>query len=637
MPYDIGDALKRIEDILLGSIRRNMLRHVGEERREGFDWTMWQTEQLASIRRWSAANLKRHAKDFTRINNAAISLLQQSAVSAETQAEQTLLQTGIQKADEFFDIPDAKLDALLTATRQDLSSAEHALLRKADDVYRKAVFDANVYLQSGAGTMKDAVEMAVEDMRAKGIRAVTYRNGAQVEASSYARMALRTANVRARMAGEGRARDKAGIHTVLVPPSGIACRKCAPWMGRVLVDDVYCSGTAQEASALGVPLLSEAIAAGFLHPQCNCSPHMFLPGVSKMPEVTDEDRDEAVRRYDLTQRQRYNERQIRKWKTVERDAPDARTREKAAARRRSWQQANKTLCDAEPDVLRRDYSREKIYDLPDEPIVPEVIEKAEEPGEKAGERVRPGQSRTFADRPGQSETFGDARAEMPEQEAITIPPPDGNSQNYRPTITNPGDSVEIPRPSSPAAFRAETTQNVIYISENVTLKPKKLHQIDRRITEALRLIGMSGASVSPRIVVVSREDMGNSDPGSYRAVEDLLLLCEDTAVYSPDSVPELMAQLACGDNDLSTYIHELYHWREAVRYRGSSGKITHEDYALYSQRINDRAKKALDILVEKGYNVIVSDYARRSAIKGLFDEVFTEYRTYQALGGDRDA
>ena len=383
MPYDIGDALKRIEDILLGSIRRNMLRHVGEERREGFDWTMWQTEQLASIRRWSAANLKRHTKDFTRINNAAISLLQQSAVSAETQAEQTLLQTGIQQADEFFDIPDAKLDALLTATRQDLSTAEHALLRKADDVYRKAVFDANVYLQSGAGTMKDAVEMAVEDMRARGIRAVTYRNGAQVEASSYARMALRTANVRARMAGEGRARDKAGIHTVLVPPSGIACRRCAPWMGRVLVDDVYCSGTAQEAAELGVPLLSEAIAAGFLHPQCNCSPHMFLPGISKMPEVTPEDRDEAVRRYDLTQKQRYNERQIRKWKAIERDAPDARTREKAAARRRSWQQANKTLCDAEPVVLRRDYEREKLYELPDEPIVPEVIEKTEEAGEKA--------------------------------------------------------------------------------------------------------------------------------------------------------------------------------------------------------------------------------------------------------------
>ena len=447
MPYDIGDALKRIENILLGSIRRNMLRHVGEERREGFDWTMWQTEQLASIRRWSAANLQRHAKDFTRINNAAISLLQQSAVSAETQAEQTLLQTGIQKADEFFDIPDAKLDALLIATRQDLSTAEHALLRKADDVYRKAVFDANVYLQSGAGTMKDAVEMAVEDMRAKGIRAVMYRNGAQVEASSYARMALRTANVRARMAGEGRARDKAGIHTVLVPPSGIACRRCAPWMGRVLVDDVYCSGTAQEAAELGVPLLSEAIRQGFLHPQCNCSPHMFLPGISKMPEVTDDDRDEAVRRYDLTQRQRYNERQIRKWKAIERDAPDARTREKAAARRRSWQQANKSLCDENPGILRRDYEREKLYDLPDKPIVPEVIEKAEEPGEKAGERVRPGQSRTFADRPGQSrtfadrpgqsETFGDARAEMPEQEVITIPAPDGHSQSDRPvTIDN---------------------------------------------------------------------------------------------------------------------------------------------------------------------------------------------------------
>lgn len=379
MPYDIGDALKRIENILLRSMSRNLIRHVGEERDEGFDWTMWQAEQLSSLGNWSRANVKRHTKDFTRINNAAMQLLQQSAASAETRAEQQLLQSGIQQAQEFFHVPDGKMESLLNSVRHDLSQAERSILRQADDVYRKAIFDTHVYLQSGSGTLQNAIQMAVDDLNASGIRSIVYKNGNRVEASAYARMALRTANVRARMTAEGKVRDKNGIHTILVPPSGIACKQCAPWLGKVLVDDVYCSGTAQEASALGVPLLSEAIRQGFLHPQCNCSPHTYVPGISKMPEVTDADREEAVRRYGLTQKQRYNERQIRRWKAAEKAAPDEAARKKAAARRKSWQQANKSLCDENPDILRRDYEREKLYELPDKPIVPEVIEKAEEP------------------------------------------------------------------------------------------------------------------------------------------------------------------------------------------------------------------------------------------------------------------
>lgn len=580
MPYDIGDALKRIENILLGSIRRNMLRHVGEERREGFDWTMWQTEQLASIRRWSAANLKRHTKDFTRINNAAISLLQQSAVSAETQAEQTLLQTGIQRADEFFDIPDAKLDALLTATRQDLSTAEHALLRKADDVYRKAVFDANVYLQSGAGTMKDAVEMAVEDMRAKGIRAVTYRNGAQVEASSYARMALRTANVRARMAGEGRARDKAGIHTVLVPPSGIACRRCAPWMGRVLVDDVYCSGTAQEAAELGVPLLSEAIAAGFLHPQCNCSPHMFLPGISKMPEVTPEDRDEAVRRYDLTQRQRHNERQIRKWKAAEKAAPDEAARKKAAARRKSWQQANKSLCDENPGILRRDYEREKLYELPDKPIVPEVVEKEAE--EKAMPTLEPetnGLTRSLE--------RGTMRADG--IHAISGAPPSVPSTPSSPT----------PHSTSPTTQSAPPTPRGLSYDARVTTEVRET--FEKEIASMSETFGEINTITGLDVMKESSTDEGCYNDNSFRVA--LRHADEKNALKKMATIAQQKKQSGMWSTG-----HPLHAMRHEIAH------AIQRQHALYDSRWSDKSDLIFDIFEkargkEDGY-LLPSIYAK---------------------------
>lgn len=374
MPYDVGDALSRIEQILLNSMQRNLHRHLHEEQDEGLQWTMWQTEQLTALRTWSARNLKAHTPAFTKINDAAIRLLEDSGKQAELAEERQLLADGIQQAGSFFHASEDKVQALLTSVRHDLSKAEYSILRQADDVYRKAIFDAQVYLQTGSGTLENAIDMAVQDLQKNGIQSVVYRNGRRVEASAYARMALRSANVRARLAGEGKARDKYGIHTVIAPPSGIACEKCVKWLCRVLVDDVYCSGTPAEADELGVPLLSQAIAQGFLHPQCNCSLHTYHTG-SPVLEMSQEERDEAVRKYRLTQKQRYNERQIRKWKRAEKSAPDETARKAAAARRREWQNVNRQLCDEHHDFLRRDYSREKIYDAPECVIVPDVIEK----------------------------------------------------------------------------------------------------------------------------------------------------------------------------------------------------------------------------------------------------------------------
>lgn len=376
--YDVGDALSRIENILLDSIGRNMKRHLKEEADLQKAWSMWQTEQLAGLGNWSAKNYKQFAPQFTKINNSAMNLLQQANQNGELNQEIKILQTGIQNAQRFFDVPNDKLDSLLKAVRSDLSKAEHAILRKADDVYREALFDSHFYLQSGTGTLNSAIDMAVSDMHQRGMNSIVYRNGVHVSASVYARMALRTANERAQLLGEGKARDKFGIHTVIVPPSGIACPKCAPWLCRVLVDDVYSAGTPAEADELKLPLLSEAIRQGFLHPQCNCSPQTYFPD-SPVPEMSDSQRSESVRKYRITQKQRYHERQIRKWKQAEKSAPDDAAKKSAAARKREWQKRCKDLCDQNSDFLRRDYFREKIYDNQTPPIVPNVIDKPTPP------------------------------------------------------------------------------------------------------------------------------------------------------------------------------------------------------------------------------------------------------------------
>ena len=66
--YDIGAALKAIEDELIASMIRNMDRHRAEETKEGYNWSMWQAEQLKALEKYKRENQKRYSKQFKSIN-----------------------------------------------------------------------------------------------------------------------------------------------------------------------------------------------------------------------------------------------------------------------------------------------------------------------------------------------------------------------------------------------------------------------------------------------------------------------------------------------------------------------------------------------------------------------------------------
>ena len=79
-------------------------------------------------------------------------------------------------------------------------------------------------------------------------------------------MALRTANKRASIMGSADKRNEWGIHTVIVPPRGTGCPFCVPWQGRIMIDDVFSSGSrASKGNSKNYPLLSSALNNGFLH------------------------------------------------------------------------------------------------------------------------------------------------------------------------------------------------------------------------------------------------------------------------------------------------------------------------------------------------------------------------------------
>lgn len=373
--YDIGEAFQRVEEEMIASMSRNLKRHLKAEAEEGLNYTMWQAEQLAALQNFRKNNKKLFSGYFGTINGKIAEVLQKANETGRMDQEKAILKA-IQKGfkaksragaksvnAQFFKINERKLNALIKATQKDMIKAETAMLRMANDEYRKIIFNADVYYSSGAGTLPQCVDMATRDFLSRGINCIEYRNGARVGIDAYARMALRTTQTRAYLQGEASKRDEWGVNTVLVNRRGVACPKCLQWVARVYYDDVW--GSLPVPSPAKYPRLSDAIAGGLYHPNCKDSHTTYFEGVSEDPKpMTKEEVDEANRVYKLEQKQRYNERQIRKYKRLADGSADPENIERYSGRLKAWQAEQRRFVKANSDVLSRRYALEKVFPEP---------------------------------------------------------------------------------------------------------------------------------------------------------------------------------------------------------------------------------------------------------------------------------
>lgn len=322
MDYDIGAAFEAIEDELIASMIRNMDRHRAWEDDEGIQWSMWQAEQLKALEKYKLANQKKYSKQFKSINSQIGEILYKARQTGNMQQEIQIMNaikngfTGANRvtqgtAAEFFRLNDRKLEALIEATTSDMAQAETAILRKANDEYRKAIYNAQVYANTGAGTYEKAVDMATKDMLSRGLNCIEYANGARHTLSDYADMAIRTASKRAYLQGEGEKRQEWGVTTVIMVKRGNPCPKCLPFVGKVLIDDVWSGGKQSDGP---YPLMSRAIASGLYHPRCKDSHTTFFPGIStaddtwtkeELESIEQANKKEAGRQYAERQAERY--------------------------------------------------------------------------------------------------------------------------------------------------------------------------------------------------------------------------------------------------------------------------------------------------------------------------------------------
>lgn len=363
-PYDISSIYADMELDLITSMKQNLTRHRKEELKEGFKWEQWQKAKLKDIRRFQKQNKKVIADYQAVIDSQTSDLLKESYRQGKKNSN-SFIKRMMDKVKEkfeakekrFFVNNDDKVKALMKTVKGDLHNANYAALRQMDDVYRKTLFKAQMYYSNGAVSLEKAIDMATKDFLNKGIDCITYKNGRKVNIASYAEMAVRTSNQRAMLMGEGTKRAEYGIHTVCSSIHSNTCQLCLAWQGKVLIDDVYSGGTKEDGS---YPLLSTAMAEGFLHANCRHHPTTFFPDINKEPkELTEDEQQEALEKYNAEQKQRKIERDIKKWKRVEAGSTDPDNLAAAHTRVEQLQAQMKQHLQDNPH-LRREPWREKL-------------------------------------------------------------------------------------------------------------------------------------------------------------------------------------------------------------------------------------------------------------------------------------
>lgn len=374
--YDIVKAFQEIEKELITSMIRNMDRHRAEESEEGYEWTMWQVEQLKALEKYKHENQKKYKKQFKKLNHEIEALIQQARQTGNMQQEIQILDAikngfkakKISKgaAAEIFRLNERKLEALIEATLHDMKQAETAILRKANDDYRNAIYNAQVYANTGAGTYEKAVDMATRDMLSRGLNCVVYANGARHTLADYADMAIRTASKRAYLQGEGEKRQEWGISTVIMAKRGNPCPKCLPFVGKVLIDDVWSSGPKDgkdPETGKKYPLMSYAISCGLYHPRCKDSHTTYFPGISTADDTWTKEELEAIgQEYAADQRQQYAKRQEEKFGHLAEYSLDSENQKHYAARREEWKKQAEVdgLFEAKKTAMMLGISEDKV-------------------------------------------------------------------------------------------------------------------------------------------------------------------------------------------------------------------------------------------------------------------------------------
>lgn len=326
---EAADAYAQAELSLIGRIARFLL--------VGIDADQWEQD-----RRNGAGVLRRIVGQmlgglFRRGRSAA----EKAAIEAERR--------GVAKADEELGTEAPSKPTGHHASKamdrigKDLGAVEQAVIRNSMDAYHRIITQVSTAVTEGTATRRSAAARALAKFADAGITGFVDKAGRRWELASYVEMAVRTHVANAMIEAHSQRLQDAGIRLVIVSDAPYECKLCKPWEGKVLSLDGPTGEhevTVRRADGQGtttvrvVGTLAEARGDGLFHPNCRHTASAYLPGATRKSVKPD---THGVT-YADTQKQRYLERQARKWDRRRKAAINDIDRAKADAAFKGYRQ-----------------------------------------------------------------------------------------------------------------------------------------------------------------------------------------------------------------------------------------------------------------------------------------------------------
>ena len=237
------------------------------------------------------------------------------------------------------------------------------IMRRADDWYRKVAVNVGEISFSEADiyTRRKFSQKLLNEYASKGLQSVTYKNGRRISIDNYCEMLGRTMSGRCSLQASVNRYVEKGYDLGVVSAHFRACDLCTPYEGTIL---------SMDGKDNRYPSIWDAETAGLFHPNCKHDISPFFEGITPELDIRVARgeqqlidmygyKDAQKISYAAQQKQRYIERQIRKWKRYEATSIDEVARKRANNKINEWQSKQREHL-KENSYLPRKYSREQI-------------------------------------------------------------------------------------------------------------------------------------------------------------------------------------------------------------------------------------------------------------------------------------
>lgn len=440
---------------------------------------------------------------------------------------------------------------------------------------------------TGAEARQKAVSNCIREFADKGIPAFVDKAGREWSPEAYINMDIRTTVSNTANAAQDAVCDRYGVDLIEVSSHMGARPKCAPYQGKIFSRSNQ-SGIAHDGNGREIryePLSSTSYGQpdGLFGINCRHQKYPFVDGVN-FQTYFPYDEAENAKRYKEFQTQRAMERDIRKKKRecmMLEETGDTEALKAARADLRQSKKAYNAYSDEHGLRTREDRLR---------------VERSSGKGA---------------------------------ENAINAQIDAEHTQKFRPL--NFDGQTNVKRGDADITLNhVSTAVNNIYLSESSQIDAKALHEVDVKISKSIKKMGIAASDDLPDIYVITHDEMAKNAIASYNPITNVM--CIDEKFGLNNILSALQRDGACPDNELSTVVHELFHWKDAQEYKKHHVSITRENYNEYIQHLNTNRKKILDKMGINEYNVSeISKYASQSYLVQYYDEVFTELRVLNLL------